>query len=159
MANGKNNDCDKGFSGSYMLLKPEEVGFFDLIHILFSRKVDERKFVDYCAAPETGDENGAGTEADEKEKEKEEDEEDFRFRRRWMIFISILAQKFMLFNSTPLLWFGWSIEMWLNLVACNRNIGRLFFNLLRGNYFLFFYFFLQIYKKLEVLNNFLFFFF
>ncbi|KAL5557001.1 hypothetical protein UlMin_039237 [Ulmus minor] len=103
--------CNKGFSSSYMLLKPDEVKFFDLIHILFSSKIEERKFVDY--SPE-----GAG--------------EDINFRRRWMIFISILAQKFLLFTSTPMAWFGWCFEMFLNLVSCNRNLAFLLLNIFRG---------------------------
>lgn len=105
--------CDKGFSSSYMLLKPEEVRFFDLIRILFSSNVEERKFVDYCPARTAA-------------------AEDVNFRRRWMIFISILAQKFLLFTSTLLLWFGSGFEMWLNLVSINQNVGRLLLNFFQG---------------------------
>ncbi|POO02810.1 Fungal lipase-like domain containing protein [Trema orientale] len=104
--------CDKGFSSSYMLLKPEEVRFFDLIRILFSSNVGKRKFVDYCPVGEAA--------------------EDVNFRRRWMIFISILAQKFLLFTSTLLLWFGSGFEMWLNLVSINKNVGRLLLNFVQG---------------------------
>lgn len=104
--------CDKGFSSSYMLLKPEEVRFFDLIRILLSSNVEERKFVDYSPA-------GAAA-------------EDVNFRRRWMIFVSILAQKFLLFTSTLLLWFGSGVEMFLNLVSTNRNVGRLLLNFFQG---------------------------
>ncbi|KAB1214706.1 Lipase [Morella rubra] len=100
--------CDKGFSSSYMLLKPEEVRFFDLIHILFSSDLEKRSFVE---CPE-------GTEE--------------TFRYRWFIFISIWAQKFLQLVATPLAFVGSGIEMWLNLLSSNRNFGVLLLNLLRG---------------------------
>lgn len=100
--------CNKGFSSSYMLLKPEEVRFFDLIHILFSSDLEKRSFVE---CPE-------GTEE--------------TFRYRWFIFISIWAQKFLQLVATPLAFVGSGIEMWLNLLSSNRNFGVLLLNLLRG---------------------------
>uniref|UniRef100_A0A2N9H0Q2 Fungal lipase-type domain-containing protein n=1 Tax=Fagus sylvatica TaxID=28930 RepID=A0A2N9H0Q2_FAGSY len=105
------SSCDKRFSSSYMLLKPEEVRFFDLIHILFSSDIEKRKFVD-CS-------EGTGT--------------DENFKRRWLIFVSILAQKFLLFVAKPLAFVGSVIEMWLNLVSINRSFFALFKNVLRGN--------------------------
>lgn len=100
--------CDKGFSSSHFLLKPEEVRFFDLIHILFSSDIEKRDFVD---SSEGKEEN---------------------FRRRWLIFVSILAQKFLLFVATPLAAVGSFIEMLLNLLSSNRNLGVLLLNLVRG---------------------------
>ena len=104
------SSCDKRFSSSYMLLNPEEVRFFDLIHILFSSDIEKRKFVD-CS-------EGTGT--------------DENFKRRWLIFVSILAQKFLLFVAKPLAFVGSVIEMWLNLVSINRSFFALFKNVLRG---------------------------
>ncbi|XP_059457487.1 triacylglycerol lipase OBL1-like [Corylus avellana] len=100
--------CDKGFSSSHFLLKPEEVRFLDLIRILFSSDIENRDFVDTSEGKEES------------------------FRRRWLIFVSILAQKFLLFVAKPLEAIGSVIEMWLNLVICNRNIGVLLLNLIRG---------------------------
>ncbi|KAK9948926.1 hypothetical protein M0R45_004479 [Rubus argutus] len=102
--------CDKGFSSSFMLLKPEEVGLFDLYHILFSSQLEEKKFVD---CPE-----GTVT-------------EEINFRRRWLIFVSILAQKFLQLVSKPLSVVGSGIETCLNLVSVNRNIFVLTLNTFR----------------------------
>ncbi|KAK6258535.1 hypothetical protein SCA6_013009 [Theobroma cacao] len=107
-AQAETRECDKGFSCNYMILKPEEVKFVDLFRILFSSSLEDRKFVD----------SSAGT------------EESFRYR--WLIFISIVAQKFLMFTSKPMSWMGSLIEMWLNLLSCNRNFFVLIFNLVRG---------------------------
>ncbi|KAK7845884.1 hypothetical protein CFP56_008768 [Quercus suber] len=101
--------CDKRFSSSYMLLKPEEVRFFDLIHILFSSDIEKRKFVD---APEGPTEESFG--------------------RRWLMFVSILTQKFLQFVAKPLSFVGSTAEMGLNLVSSNRNLFVLLLNALRG---------------------------
>ncbi|XVF17681.1 hypothetical protein REPUB_Repub10bG0144600 [Reevesia pubescens] len=101
-------ECDKGFSCSFMILKPEEVKFVDLFHILFSTNLENRKFVDSS----------------------EESEDSFRYR--WLIFISIVAQKFLVFTSKPMSWMGSVIEMWLNLLSLNQNFFVLIMNLVRG---------------------------
>ena len=101
-----------------MLLKPEEVRFLDLIHILFSSDIEKRKFVD---APE-------GT-------------TDKVFRRRWLMFVSILTQKFLQFVAKPLSFVGSTTEMGLNLVSSNRNLFVLLLNALRGQCALFCLFF------------------
>uniref|UniRef100_A0A5B7A8H4 Fungal lipase-type domain-containing protein n=1 Tax=Davidia involucrata TaxID=16924 RepID=A0A5B7A8H4_DAVIN len=100
--------CDKGFSSNYMLLKPEEVHLIDLIQLLFSSDIKKRKFVD-CS----------------------ERTEETNFKRRWLIFVSIVVQKVLLFVSTPLAWVGSKIEWWLNLVSNNRNLGVLVLNFFR----------------------------
>ncbi|KAM2640318.1 hypothetical protein TB1_026715 [Malus domestica] len=106
--------CDKGFSSSYFLLKPEEVGFFDLVHILFSSNVEEGRYADYSKSE--------GTVTDDT----------ISFRRRWLMFISILAQKFLQLVSKPLSVLGSGIEMCLNLLSSNRNIFVLVLNSFRG---------------------------
>lgn len=108
-----------GFSSSHLLLKPEEVGFVDLVKILWSRRVGDSKFVDY--SPSCRDE--------------EEVADLGGFRRRWMILMSVLAQKIMLSTATPMRCFGWCVEMFLNLVSANNNIARLFLNLFQGTTF------------------------
>lgn len=102
--------CNKSFSSSYMLLKPEEVDLFDLFRILFSSDIEKRKFVDSS--------------------EKEEKV----FRRRWIIFISIVLQKLLQFVSKPLSIFGSALEFFLNFLSSNGGFAGLFLNILRGNY-------------------------
>ncbi|KAM6591377.1 hypothetical protein CsatA_013982 [Cannabis sativa] len=105
---GMDMECNKDFSASYMLLKPEEVGFFDLMHILFSSDMEKRKFVDSSSATEES------------------------FGRRWIIFLSIVAQKTLSFVSKPLATVGSAIEMGLNLLSSNGNLFNLIYNSIRG---------------------------
>ncbi|XP_022775192.1 phospholipase A1-IIalpha-like [Durio zibethinus] len=107
-AQAETRECNKGFSRSYMILKPEEVKFVDLFRILFSSNLEDRKFVD----------SSEGTAES--------------FRQRWLIFISIVAQKFLMFTSKPMSWMGSVIEMWLNLLSVNQNFFVLMMNLVRG---------------------------
>ncbi|KAK4760882.1 hypothetical protein SAY87_005775 [Trapa incisa] len=102
-------ECDKSFSSSYLQLRPEKLGLFDLLALLLSSNLNRRKFVESS----------------------EETEE--RFERRWIIFISIVAQKLLLAVARPLSWFGSLIELWLNLVRINGGgLSALLFNLVRG---------------------------
>ncbi|KAK9285377.1 hypothetical protein L1049_024568 [Liquidambar formosana] len=100
--------CNKEFSTSYMVLKPNEVSLFDLFHILFSRNIENRKFVD---CPEGTEEN---------------------FWRRWIIFISVLVQKVLQSVAKPLAWFGSMVETWLNLLSSYGDFGTLLREFLRG---------------------------
>ncbi|CAK9165521.1 unnamed protein product, partial [Ilex paraguariensis] len=95
-------------SSYYMLLTPEDVGLCDLIWILFSNEIEKRKFVD-CPK---------GTEEP--------------FKRRWLIFVSILFQKFLRSVSKPMAWFGSVAEHWLNLLSSNWNFGVLVLNFFPG---------------------------
>ncbi|CAN4082910.1 unnamed protein product [Withania somnifera] len=52
--------------------------------------------------------------------------------RRWVFFLSILAQKILLAIAKPLAGFGNAIEYWLNLLNVNSGFFRLVFNSLRG---------------------------
>ncbi|KAI6695224.1 hypothetical protein NL676_022934 [Syzygium grande] len=100
--------CDKSFSSSYLLLSPEKVSAVEIFRILIHGDVHERAFVD---SSEEGEES---------------------FERRWIMFISILAQKLLLLVAKPLSWSGSAIEFWLNLWSSNRNFGRLLINCFRG---------------------------
>ncbi|KAJ4840852.1 hypothetical protein Tsubulata_029322, partial [Turnera subulata] len=99
---------DDGFSSNHLLLKPEEVSLLDLIKILFSNDLEQRKFVDSAEAKEES------------------------FERRWLVFVSIVAQKLLQFVSKPLSSMGSLTEMWLNLLSSNLGFGRLLLNVLRG---------------------------
>ncbi|KAF5752863.1 triacylglycerol acidic lipase TAL3 [Tripterygium wilfordii] len=103
-------ECDKGLSKRYMNLKPEEVRFVDLFRILFSVNIDNKNFVDSKAR-----------------KTKED-----TFDIRWLIFLSIVAQKLLQFVSKPLSFIGSTLELLLNLLSFNTNIIVLLFNVLRG---------------------------
>lgn len=98
----------KSFSDNYMLLTHQDAGLHDLIRILFHSDIEKRKFVD---SPQ-------GT------------EESFKYR--WLIFVSIFVQKILQLVAGPLAWFGNLVEMWLNLLSCNRNAGVLMLNVMRG---------------------------
>ncbi|KAI3500451.1 hypothetical protein L1887_36272 [Cichorium endivia] len=102
--------CDKSFSSSYMLLNHEEVGVVDLVHMLRSHAIEKRNFVD-CPKGMT-EEN---------------------FNQRWLISMSVLAQKILKTIEKPLAATGSGIEYWLNLVSCNRNLGGLIWNWIRGD--------------------------
>ncbi|KAL5099260.1 hypothetical protein RYX36_003587 [Vicia faba] len=103
--------CDKGFADSYMILNPEDAHFFDIIHVLFSRNIGHRKFVDSNAE---GDVEGS-------------------FRGRWLIFISIVLQKFLLYIAKPLAKLGYCVEMLVNLIAINGGITMIIINFLSGH--------------------------
>lgn len=105
---------DLNFSTSYMVLKPEELAFFDLLHILFSSDLEKRKFV-------------------ESSYREEED-----FGRRWIIFVSIVVQKFLQSVAKPMSIIGSTIELFLNLLSSNQNLGVLLLNFLRGQLVLFY---------------------
>nr|GEV01661.1 triacylglycerol lipase-like 1 [Tanacetum cinerariifolium] len=62
--------CDKSFSVDYMLLSPKDVGLWDLIKLLLSKNIGNRKFID-CP-------DGTVEES---------------FSQRFVIFISTVAQK------------------------------------------------------------------
>ncbi|KAK3218967.1 hypothetical protein Dsin_012937 [Dipteronia sinensis] len=101
-------DCDKSFSSNYMVLNPDEVGLFDLINMLFSSNMEKRKFVDSS----------------------EVEEQDFW--RRWIMFISIVVQRLLLFFAKPMSIFGLAIEFFLNLLSINGNLASLLLNLVQG---------------------------
>lgn len=92
-----------------MLLNHEEVGVFDLVHMLRSHAIEKRNFVD-CPKGMT-EEN---------------------FKRRWLLSMSVLAQKMLKSIKKPLAAMGSGIEYWLNLVSCNRNLSGLISNWIRG---------------------------
>ncbi|KAK4488385.1 hypothetical protein RD792_004147 [Penstemon davidsonii] len=93
-----------------MLLNSNEASFLDLCKILFSSDIGKRKFVD---CPE-----GVRPEP---------------FGRRWIIFVSVLAQKMLQAVSKPLAGFGSAVEYWLNLLSFNQGLFRLIMNYIKGN--------------------------
>ncbi|EEF38788.1 uncharacterized LOC8262907 [Ricinus communis] len=96
------------FSENYMILRPEDVRFFDIFRVLWSDEIEKKAFVDY---PNGKEEN---------------------LNRRWRIFLSLLAQKILQLAAKPVSWFGSKFELWLNLISCNHDIFMLLYNALRG---------------------------
>lgn len=101
--------CNKSFCSNYMLLKPEEASFCELLKLLFSSNIGKRKFVD---CPE-------GT------------REPLAYR--WIIFVSVIAQKVLQAFAKPLATLGAVTEFCLNLVYQNGGFFRLILNILTGN--------------------------
>ena len=100
--------CNKEFSSGYVLLDPDQLSLFELIRLLFPGHIGKRAFVDCHEGAESN------------------------FERRWIIFISIFAQKLLQLLAKPLSWFGSAFEMGLNLPSANGGFGMLLFNCLRG---------------------------
>lgn len=96
------------FSGNYMVLRPEEVSYANVFRILWNDDIEKKAFADI---PNGKEEN---------------------LNRRWLIFVSLLAQKILQSMAKPMSSFGAWFENWLNLLSCNRNIFVLLLNVLRG---------------------------
>lgn len=129
-----NCNCNKSFADSYMLLKPEKAGFFDLLRLLTFRNISQRKFVESHAADDFNETLG----------------------HRWLIFISILAQKLLQLVAKPLSLFGTGVELFINFIALNDGVFSLLSNFLKGQSF-FLTSLLISYKignKIPTLNNF-----
>lgn len=103
-----NSSCDKSFCSDYMLLNTEESGLLDVWKVLFSSNISNRKFVD--CPPDTKE----------------------PFGRRWLIFVSVMAQKFLQASAKPMAAFGAGLEHWLNLVSTNGGFFGLILNTFKG---------------------------
>ncbi|KAI5319321.1 hypothetical protein L3X38_039029 [Prunus dulcis] len=114
--------CDKPFC-NHLLLKPKDVGFSDLLHILFSKHLRRRRF---CHSSEQTEHD-----LDEFCHSSEQTEHDLD-EGRWLIFLSILVQKLLRFVAAPMAAIGWVIEMCLNIFSSKQNMVGLLQNFLRG---------------------------
>ncbi|KAJ4714873.1 Lipase, partial [Melia azedarach] len=95
------------FSGNYMILRPEEVSIRDLLGILCNCDFAQKAFVEF---PIGREEN---------------------LPRRWLLFISLLAQKVLQRMERPMSWFGSACEMALNILSCNHNFFVLLLRVLQ----------------------------
>ncbi|XP_057423730.1 triacylglycerol lipase OBL1 [Lotus japonicus] len=95
--------------GKYLLLKPEEASLVDLVRLLFSSNLNNRKFIE-CPI-ELKAEN---------------------FRQRWLLFISVVVQKILVSSGSTLKKIGDMFELWLNRVSSNGGLVRLLLNIIRG---------------------------
>ncbi|PWA87121.1 triacylglycerol lipase-like 1 [Artemisia annua] len=101
--------CDKSFSVDYMLLSPKDVRLWDLIKLLFSKNIGNRSFID-CP-------DGTVEES---------------FSQRFVIFISIVAQKVLHLVDKPLGWVGSAIEFMPNFTDANGGFFKLLGNVVTG---------------------------
>ncbi|XVF17683.1 hypothetical protein REPUB_Repub10bG0144800 [Reevesia pubescens] len=92
---------------NYLVLKPEEVSAWEVIRLLWSKKMEKKA---YITLPESIEE---------------------RFLEKGLAIASLSIQKCLLHAVKPLKWFGQKLEMWLNLVSFNDNIFMLLLNVLR----------------------------
>ncbi|XP_026445926.1 uncharacterized protein LOC113346659 [Papaver somniferum] len=95
---------DEKFCKEYLVLKPEEGGYRNLFHLLYSPNVEHSKFVD----------SPAGTEI-------------HGIKRRWLLVVSVTLQKILLSLGKPMFWIGLVIETFLN-----TKIVEFFVNLFQG---------------------------
>ncbi|GMN30136.1 hypothetical protein TIFTF001_002713 [Ficus carica] len=102
--------CEEGFSCSFMLMKPQDVSFFNLlIYILFSNIFEDRRRVNSSRVSD----------------------ESFGYRR--LVIVSILLQKFLLRLAKPMDCLGSSIEFGLNLWSSNDgSLSSLIHNTIHG---------------------------
>ncbi|KAI3785075.1 hypothetical protein L1987_44187 [Smallanthus sonchifolius] len=101
--------CDKSFCEDHLLLSPKDVGLWDLMKLLFSKNIGKRKFID---SPDGTTEES--------------------FPRRFVIFISILAQKVLHAVYKPLNWAGSAVEFMPNFRHANGGFFKLISNIASG---------------------------
>ncbi|KAG8367076.1 hypothetical protein BUALT_Bualt16G0035000 [Buddleja alternifolia] len=100
--------CNKSFCSNYMLLKPDEAGFLDMVQILISSDIiGKGKFLDCPDGIRVGP-----------------------FGHRWIIFVSGMLMKLLGVVAKPLAVFGSGVEQWLNLLSANGGFFRLLLNFL-----------------------------
>ncbi|KAG9129540.1 hypothetical protein Leryth_025089 [Lithospermum erythrorhizon] len=102
----------KEFSTDYLVLEAENASLFDLFRIFYSSELDKRDFFD---APTGSVEALLAS-----------------FRHRWVVFVSVVAQKLLLLGGAPMKWIGSTIELLLNYPISNGGYFNLLVNLVKG---------------------------
>ncbi|KAJ4701741.1 Lipase [Melia azedarach] len=97
------------FCDNYLSLKPKDAGLLDLLLLLFSSDLKKRSFIE---CPE-------GVRLT-------------NFCHRWVIFISVVAQRVLFLLRTPLAMVGNVIELWLNLLSGDVGFLKLSISILTG---------------------------
>ncbi|KAK8930917.1 hypothetical protein KSP39_PZI016709 [Platanthera zijinensis] len=101
--------AETGYFSDYLVLRPDKAGPFDLLHVLYSGKLDENE----CVYGPPGTEIAG-------------------MRRRWAIFITLLMQRTLLLFSSPMARFGSAVVFFGNLVTDNGGLVSLSANFIRG---------------------------
>ncbi|XVE55886.1 hypothetical protein DITRI_Ditri03aG0193200 [Diplodiscus trichospermus] len=96
------------FCDDYVALNPEETSFFNLFRLLFTSDLEKTSFNCLPGQPDNS------------------------FRPRWIVFVSLLAQKLLLWGKTPLAMVGYVLEVWLNLLSNNGGLFNLLLNVAKG---------------------------
>jgi len=117
------NSYGEHFYQNKLLLDPTEASFLDLILFLVSSNIKVRGFI------ECYEEQGLKN-----------------FNSRWIVFISVLVQKILLFFRKPMAMIGNALEMWLNLLLCNGGFFKLLLNILKGMQYCMFASFESLYE-------------
>ena len=107
---------EEDFCKDYLLLNPKEAGFSDLLRIFYSCELYKRDFFD---APEADSLRG--------------------LRRRWVVFVSVVAQMLLLQLKKPLAGLGSTLELLLNYPSSNGGFGGLLLHFLTGLFEFLFY--------------------
>ncbi|KAI3991116.1 hypothetical protein MKX01_022337 [Papaver californicum] len=97
------------FSEEYLVLEPLEGSLWDLLHLLFSQNIENNKFVE-CSEGMTV--HGV--------------------KNRWILVVSVIAQRILLHLAKPMFWMGLIIETCLNLLLNYKNLSNFFLNIFRG---------------------------
>ena len=101
---------------NYFVLDPRGATVSDLIRLLFSSDLRNRRFI-------------------HSSEDRLEDNDPCKFRRRWIIFVSIVIQKLMILLRKPLYFFGFSLGFWFNLLYINGGFFMILPNLFKGMVF------------------------
>jgi hypothetical protein len=117
------NSYGEHFYQNKLLLDPTEASFLDLILFLVSSNIKVRGFI------ECYEEQGLKN-----------------FNSRWIVFISVLVQKILLFFRKPMAMIGNALEMWLNLLLSNGGFFKLLLNILKGMQYCMFASFESLYE-------------
>jgi hypothetical protein len=117
------NSYGEHFYQNKLLLDPTEASFLDLILFLVSSNIKGRGFI------ECHEEQGLRN-----------------FNSRWIVVISVLVQKILLFFRKPMAMIGNALEMWLNLLLSNGGFFKLLLNILKGMQYCMFASFESLYE-------------
>ncbi|XP_057948854.1 triacylglycerol lipase OBL1-like [Malania oleifera] len=108
MGGGRRSRATVSMGGEYLVLRPERATVLDLIAMLLSSMIDARKSVDSSKRTEPS------------------------FARRFVIFVSVLVQKILLFVACPMSSCGSALEMCLNTLSLNGGLRGLLFKIFWG---------------------------
>nr|XP_027093110.1 uncharacterized protein LOC113713555 [Coffea arabica] len=118
------------FSKEYLQLNPKEVGFSDILSIFSSRELEK---TDFFHSPEVyGEANSFHAPKVYREADSFHAPEAYGFRRRWIVFVSLVAQIVLLHLKKPLAVLGSTLELCLNYPSSNGGFIGLLWNFLTG---------------------------